>query len=154
MAIAKQGGSATVLTSVSDDAIGRFVVNQLRRYGIDTSLIRKVGGQARTSLAVVETRLENCQSVIYRNGAADFEMTQEAIETTDFAPYGTLIATGTCFASEPSRSATFLAFEKARAAGLPVILDLDYRPYTWPSPADAGDVCLKAGPPLRRHRRQ
>ena len=27
---------------------------------------------------------------------------------------------------------------------MPVILDLDYRPYTWPSPADAGQVCLKA----------
>ncbi len=144
VAIVKQGGSATVLTSVSDDAVGRFVVNQLKRYGIDTELVRKVGGQARTSLAVVETRLENCQSVIYRNGAADFEMTRETIEATDFAPYGALIATGTCFASEPSRSATFLAFEKARAAGLPVILDLDYRPYTWPSPADAGDVCLRA----------
>ncbi len=144
VAITKQGGAATLLTSVSDDAIGRFIVNQLQRYRIDTSLVRKVGGQARASLAVVETRLENCQSVIYRNGAADFEMEPETIENTDFAPYGALIATGTCFASEPSRAATLLAVEKARAAGMPVILDLDYRPYTWPSPADAGQVCLKA----------
>ena len=144
VAIVKQGGEAALMTSVSDDAVGRFVVNQLHHYGIDGRFVSKVGGQARTSLAVVESRLENCQSVIYRNGAADFEMTRETVEATDFAPFGALIATGTCFASEPSRSATFLAFEKAQGAGLPVILDLDYRPYTWPSPADAGEVCLRA----------
>ena len=45
VAIAKQGGAATLLTSVSDDAIGRFIINQLQRYRIDTSLVRKVGGR-------------------------------------------------------------------------------------------------------------
>ena len=58
--------------------------------------------------------------------------------------YGALIATGTCFAAEPSRAATFSAFERARATGLPIILDLDYRPYSWPSPADAGAIGLRA----------
>ncbi len=144
VAIVKQGGGASLLTSVSDDAVGRYVVHQLHQYGVDTRHVRKVGGQARTSLAVVETRLENCQSVIYRNGAADFEVTPEDIEAVDFEPFGALIATGTCLAAEPSRSATLHAFERARQADLPVILDLDYRPYTWPSPADAGDICLKA----------
>jgi 5-dehydro-2-deoxygluconokinase len=37
--------------------------------------VRSVGGEARNSLAVVETTIEDHQSVIYRNGAADFEMT-------------------------------------------------------------------------------
>jgi 5-dehydro-2-deoxygluconokinase len=144
VAISKQGGKAALMTSVSDDAVGRFTLNQLDRYGIETHLVRATGGQSRTTLAVVETRLENCQSVIYRNGAADFEMTEQEVGSVDFSGFGALIATGTCFASEPSRSATFLALEKARKSALPVILDLDYRPYSWPSQSDAGDICLKA----------
>ena len=144
VAIARQGGAAALVAAVSDDAVGRFVRNQLRSYGVNADGVRTVGGQSRTSLAVVETRKENCQSVIYRNGAADFEITRDDVSAIEFERYGGLIATGTCFAAEPSRRATFAAFEAARDAGIPVVLDLDYRPYTWPSPADAGAICLKA----------
>ena len=49
--------------------------------------MRSVGGEARNSLAVVESRVEDHQSVIYRNGAADFEMTVEDVEAVDYAPY-------------------------------------------------------------------
>ncbi|MCP4316972.1 MAG: 5-dehydro-2-deoxygluconokinase [Hyphomicrobiales bacterium] len=143
-AITRQGGMAAIVTAVSDDAVGRYVLNQLAHYNIDADHVRTVAGQCRTSLAVVETRRENCQNIIYRNGAADFEMNDEDIDKIDFAKYGTLIATGTCFAAEPSRSATFRSFEQAKASGLPIILDLDYRPYSWPSQADAGAICLKA----------
>ncbi len=144
VAIARQGGAAALVSVVSDDAVGRFVRHQLDSYGVDANGVRTVGGQFRTSLAVVETRMENCQSVIYRNGAADFEITQDDVDAIEFEAYGGLVATGTCFAAEPSRTATFSAFEAARSAGIPIILDLDYRPYTWPSPADAGAVCLRA----------
>lgn len=144
VAITRQDGAAALVTSVSDDAVGRYVRNQLAHYGIDDCHVRTVAGQCRTSLAVVETRLENCQNVIYRNNAADFEMNGDDIEGIDFSRFGALIATGTCFAAEPSRGATFTAFETAKANGLPVILDLDYRPYSWPSPADAGAIGLRA----------
>ena len=80
--------------------------------------VRAVGGEARNSLAVVETRLEDCQSVIYRNGAADFALTREDVERIDFARFGALVVTGTVLAVEPSRSAAFRAFALARAAGL------------------------------------
>ncbi len=144
VAMARHGCAATLVTAVSDDAVGRFVRNQLKSYGVNSDRVRTVGGQSRTSLAVVETRREDCQSVIYRNGAADFEIGREDVDTVDYSQFGGLVATGTCFAAEPSRTATLSAFEAAGTAGVPVILDLDYRPYTWPSPADAGAICLKA----------
>jgi 5-dehydro-2-deoxygluconokinase len=143
--LTKQGGRAALVTRVSDDAIGRFCLNQLSQYGVDSTHVRNEGGEARNSLAVVETRLENTQSVIYRNGAADFEMTVEDIDQIDFRQYGALVTTGTVFAADPSRSATFHAFEKARAAGLPIIFDVDYRPYSWPSAEVAADVYSRAG---------
>jgi 5-dehydro-2-deoxygluconokinase len=94
---------------------------------------------------VVETRIEDHQSVIYRNGAADFEMTVADVEAVDFGAFSGLITTGTVLAAEPSRGAAFRAFELARAAGLPLIFDIDYRPYSWPSPQVAAEVYSRAG---------
>jgi 5-dehydro-2-deoxygluconokinase len=145
VAITRHGGQAALVTSVSDDAVGRFARNQLEHYGIDARHVKSVGGEARTSLAVVESRIEDHQSVIYRNGAADFQMTIEDVEAVDYAQYDALITTGTVFAAEPSRSATFRGFELARAAGLPIIFDVDYRPYSWPSAEVAAEVYSRAG---------
>ncbi|ABD54336.1 5-dehydro-2-deoxygluconokinase [Jannaschia sp. CCS1] len=145
VAITKLGGKASLVTRVADDAIGRFCCNQLDLYGIDRTHVIAQGGQARNSLALVETRIEDHQSVIYRNGAADFEMTQADVEAVDFATFDALITTGTVFAAEPSRSAAFRAFELAKSAGIPLIFDVDYRPYSWPSPDVAADVYSRAG---------
>ncbi|HJS07872.1 MAG TPA: PfkB family carbohydrate kinase, partial [Pirellulales bacterium] len=133
VALRRQGASAALVTCVSDDAVGRFCLNELDRYGVDRRYVRAVGGEARNSLSVVETRLVDHQSVIYRNGAADFEMTVADVEGVDYASYSGVVATGTALAAEPSRSAALRAFELARMAGLPTIFDIDYRPYSWSS---------------------
>lgn len=145
VAICKLGGSASIVTCVSDDAIGRFAVNELNRYGVDSSRVRAVAGEVRTSLAVVESRIEDHQSVIYRNNAADFQMDESDILDLPYANFGALITTGTVLAAEPSRSATFKAFELARQAGIPIIFDLDYRPYSWSSGEEAAQVYSTAG---------
>jgi 5-dehydro-2-deoxygluconokinase len=140
VAITRHGGKAALVTRVSDDPIGRFAVNELKKYDVDVTHVHAQGGEARNSLAVVETRVEDHQSVIYRNGAADFQMTAEDVEAVDYSAYGALITTGTVFAAEPSRSAGFLALNLAKKAGLPIIFDIDYRPYSWPSADVAADV--------------
>jgi 5-dehydro-2-deoxygluconokinase len=144
VALTRAGGQAALLTSVSDDAVGRFCLAQLDAYGVDRTHVRTSGGQVRNSLAVVETRLENCQSVIYRNNAADFDMTLADVQGVDYTRFGGLITTGTVLAAEPSRSATFRAFDLARAAGLPLIFDIDYRPYSWASAKEASEVYSRA----------
>lgn len=144
VAITRHGGEAALVTCVSDDAIGRFALNQLDDYGIDRTHVRSVGGEARNSLAVVESRVEDHQSVIYRNGAADFEMNDADVASVDYASYAALITTGTVLAAEPSRSAAFHAFDLARGAGLPLIFDVDYRPYSWPSAEVAAETYSRA----------
>ena len=143
-ALTRQGCKAALVTCVSDDAVGRYCLGQLDHYGIDRTHVRPVAGETRNSLAVVETRPENCQSVIYRNNAADFAMTVQDVETVNYAAYSALISTGTVLAADPSRSAAFRAFDLARAAGLPLIFDVDYRPYSWPSADVAAQVCSRA----------
>jgi len=143
--IVKLGGQAALVTRVSDDSIGRFCLNKLHHYGIQTTHVTPIGGQARSSLALYESRVQGHQSVIYRNGAADFQMTTADVEAVDYTQFGALITAGTVFAAEPSRTATFRAFDLARAAGLPIIFDVDYRPYSWPSPEVAAQVLSRAG---------
>lgn len=143
--ICRFGGNADLVTCVSDDSIGRYCLNQLDHYGVGRAHVRSVGGEFRNSLAVYESRVEEHQTVIYRNGAADFEMSVEDVEALDYSAYGALLTAGTVFAAEPSRSAAFRAFELAREAGLPIIFDIDYRPYSWPSPRVAEDVLSRAG---------
>lgn len=142
--VVRLGGRASLVTTVSDDAVGRFVLRELTRYGIDTSHVACLGGQCRTSLAVVETRAEDCQSVIYRNHAADLLLTEAHVADIGLEGYGALIVTGTALAVEPSRAATLVAIAKARAAGVRVILDVDYRPYSWVSADDAAATCRMA----------
>jgi len=143
--LGKFGANTALVTSISDDAVGRYCVNQLKHYTVDTRYVTPIQGEFRTSLAVYESRIEDFQNVIYRNGAADFQVTNDQIDAVDFSAFGALVTAGTVFAAEPSRSATFYAFEKARAIGMPIIFDVDYRPYSWPSADVASDVLSRAG---------
>lgn len=142
--IVKLGGKAALVTRVSDDSVGRFCVKKLAQYGVDATYVTPVGGEFRNSLALYESRIEGHQSTIYRNGAADFQMDEADVAAVDYARFGALITAGTVFAAEPSRTATFAAFAHAKKAGLPIIFDVDYRPYSWPSAQVAADVLSRA----------
>ena len=144
VAIARQGGGTALLTAVSNDAVGRYTTKALANYGVQTRYVKSVGGEARNSLAIVETRPENCQSVIYRNGAADFEVLEADAAAVDYNAFAAVIVTGTSLARQPSRSATLKALHLARAAGLVLIIDIDYRPYSWASKDEARMVCSQA----------
>ena len=143
--LVKLGCKSALVTSVSDDAVGWYCEGQLDHYGVVRRYVKRITGEYRTSLAVYETRIEDHQSVIYRNNAADFQMTVEDVEAVDYSQFGALITAGTVFAAEPSRSAAFRAFELAREAGLPIIFDVDYRPYSWSSAQVAEEVLSRAG---------
>ena len=142
--LTRQGCAAALVTRVSDDAVGRYCLEQLDAFGIDRRFVALEASEARNSLAMVDTNGDATQAVIYRNNAADFTMDDRDVEDLPFADFSALVTTGTVLAAEPSRSATFKAFEKAKAAGLPLILDVDYRPYSWPSAEEASVVYSRA----------
>lgn len=143
-ALVRQGCQAAIVTCVSDDPIGRYCQKQLDAYGIDRQYVRSVGGECRNSLALSESRVIEHQTVIYRNGAADFEMNLADVEGIAYDNYSALITTGTVLAAEPSRQAAFHAFELAARQNIPLIFDVDYRPYSWASAAEASEVYSKA----------
>lgn len=143
-ALARQGARTALISCVSDDAVGRFCLAELHRFAVDTTHVRAVTGEARSSLAVVETRPADAQTVLYRNDAADFALTPADVTKVNYDPLAALVVTGTALARDPSRQATFTAMRLARDYGAPVILDLDYRAYSWTSRGEAASICLAA----------
>lgn len=143
-AITRAGGAADLVTRVSDDAVGRYVLGQLDRYGIGRRHVTPIGGEHRNTLAVVESRDAGHQAVLYRNNAADLAFSAADLAGLDLSGTGGLVTAGTVLALEPSRSATFEAMDRATAAGVPLIFDIDYRPYSWPTPDEAREVLGRA----------
>ena len=141
VAITRQGGVASLITSVADNAIGRYCLKELEKYSVDTSHIKVVAG-TNNSIALADSRTQDHQCVLYRDGAADFQVTNENVSEVNFSKYSALIATGTIFAAEPSRSSSILALELAKKAGLVIIFDIDYRPYSWTSMQDAAETYI------------
>ena len=134
--LARQGCAAGMLGCMAQDDVGDFIASQMDAYGIDRRHMRQVGGTARNSLAIVETRMDMGR-VLYRNGAADLEMSAQDVAAVDWTQWGCVVTTGTVLASEPARGATLAALTAARAAGLTLVMDIDWRPESWASAQEA-----------------
>ena len=138
--LSKYSGLCTLLTRVSNDALGRFVLNQLDYYGINKNLIKFEDNESRISFAIVETTLEDHQSIIYRHNASDLFLNKSDIEKANIKNFECILMTGTSLAAEPSRSAVLYALDIAKTNNIPVIMDIDYRPYTWESANKAEEI--------------
>ena len=138
--LTKYGGSCSLLTRVSNDALGKFALNQLDYYGVKKNLVKLEDNESRISFAIVESTLEDHQSIIYRHKAADLFLNKNDIENSNIQNYQCILITGTSLAAEPSRSAILYALEIAEEKNIPVIMDIDYRPYTWESADKAKEI--------------
>ena len=105
VALARQGGHAALVTVFSDDQVGRFVLAKCKQYAVDTDYCRTETGLCRNSLAIAETKPQDAAVVIYRNDAADLQITKQDIQRLDFRGAGGLVITGTALSGEPSASA-------------------------------------------------
>ncbi len=144
--LAKLGVSVSFLGKVGDDAFGHFLIETLADVGVDTGGIC-TSSDARTALAFVSLRADGEREfMFYRHPSADMlytpeEVDQETIETASILHYGSI-----SLISEPSRSATLFAVERAREAGLLVSYDPNLRLNLWPGPEEARQGMLLGWP--------
>ncbi len=133
VALAKLGAKAGIISCVSDDGLGRYVSHYLNQQGVDLKGMQVLGAGTRTSLAVTEMKASGCEVVIYRNNAADLSLDIAHIDKDYIASAKALLVTGTALSCSPSREATLQAIQFAREVGTLVVLDVDYRAYSWSS---------------------
>lgn len=136
--VARLGGSATWLGRVGADATGDLIEHRLRAEGVNAIVMRD---PSFTGLLVKHRRTGSLLHVDYhRAGSAGSRLTPADIPASTVREAGILHVTGiTPALSTSARAAVFHAVETARAAGVAVSLDLNYRAKLW-SRFDAAPV--------------
>ncbi len=134
--LARLGHPVSFVTRVGDDSIGRMITETLRGEGVDVSGI-VVDPAAHTALMIRQHRTADTLTVTYyRDGAAGSRL--DPGDVPDLAGARLLHVTGiTPALSSSARDTVTAAVRTARAAGLVVSLDVNYRSLLW-SAAAAG----------------
>ena len=135
------GCPAAWVGRVGDDELGELVVSRIRAEGVDVAGVVRDPG-APTSLMLKERRTAELVRVRYyrRNGPGS-RLEPGDLDPAQVAAAGVLHVTGiTPALSDSARATVDHAIELARAAGVPVSFDLNYRSALWP-PDQAAAVC-------------
>ncbi len=132
------GLKSALLTAVGNDMVGKFLLNFLAKEGVETAFIPVKDG-ARTSAVILGIEPPaKFPLVYYRDNCADSKMTIDDVMKADIAGSRLLEVSATALNIEPSRSAAFFAAERAAEAGVPVLVDLDFRADQWHDPRAYG----------------
>jgi len=129
------GLRSALLTAVGDDQVGEFVTAFLDREKVETRFIPRKPGR-RTSAVILNIQPpDKFPLTFYRDNCADRALTIDDVLRAPVADSRVVFVTGTGLSHEPARAATLHAAASARAAGVPVVVDIDYRPDQWNSAA-------------------
>ncbi|MEU0496042.1 5-dehydro-2-deoxygluconokinase [Mycobacterium sp. NPDC006124] len=144
VAAARLGNSAALISGVGDDPFGRYVRAELARLGVDN---RYVATHDAFPTPVTFCEIfppDDFPLYFYRKPSApDLQVTPEEIDTEAVRSARLYWSTVTGLSEEPSRSGHFAAWEARNRAPL-TVLDLDYRPMFWESPAAATEQVRRA----------
>src|SRR4051812_5732665 len=144
VAAARLGERAAIITGVGNDPFGRFVRRQLRELGVDD---RHVAVNSTYATPVTFCEIfppDDFPLYFYRRPSApDLQIRPEEIDADAVRSAKLYWSTVTGLSEEPSRSAHFAAWD-ARGRARHTVLDLDYRPMFWDSPAAASEQVQRA----------
>lgn len=141
------GLKTALLTAVGPDKVGEFILERLRREGVETRFIPQKPGTRSSAVVLGIQPPDRFPITFYRENAADIQLGIDDVLATPIAASRAVQLSGAALAKEPSRSATFFAAEEAKAAGVTVFLDLDFRADQWHDPRAYG-VQVRALLPL------
>ncbi|WP_250033245.1 sugar kinase [Paractinoplanes maris] len=130
--VARLGGEATWLGRVGPDATGSLIAARIAAAGVRTVAITD---ESFTGLMVRHRRSGEFAQVDYhRAGSAGSHLSPADISASEITAASILHVTGiTPALSETARAAVFQSIETARAAGVPVSVDVNYRAKLWSS---------------------
>jgi 2-dehydro-3-deoxygluconokinase len=130
--LSRLGHRAGWMSRVGDDEFGRAVVFRIRGEGVDTSHVI-CDSHAPTGVVVRERReLGPIEQVYYRRGSAASRMSPADLDPAYVSNARFLHVTGiTPALSASCRETVFAAAQIARAAGVRVVLDPNYRAKLW-----------------------
>jgi 5-dehydro-2-deoxygluconokinase len=144
VAAARLGNRSALISGVGDDPFGRFVRAELADLGVDNTFV-STHDEYPTPVTFCEIfPPDHFPLYFYRKPSApDLQIRQDEIDADAVRAARLYWSTVTGLSEEPSRSAHFAAWE-ARSRSPLTVLDLDYRPMFWATPADATEQVQRA----------
>ena len=144
VAAARHGLRSAVITRTGDDPFGRYIHQELRRLGVSDEFVSTVPGLNTPVVFCEIFPPDDFPIYFYREPKApDLVINAEELDLAAIRSAGIYWSTVTGLSQEPSRSAHHAAWA-ARGRSPLTILDLDYRPMFWNSPAEASAEVSKA----------
>ncbi len=139
---AKQGINVGFIGRVSNDGLGDFIIGKLKAYKVDTSFVKRDENASRNCLAITEIKApDDCGGILYRDNVSDLNLTYSDISEEYIKNAKAILVSGTALSKSPSREAVLLAITYAKKHNTTIIMDIDYRPYSWLSPEETSLYC-------------
>jgi len=136
--LARLGAKVGIIGCVGNDSLSEFLVGFLKAENVDINRVQIAPGYLPSLCLTEVSPPDRFPQVFYRREPAD---TRLHVTDDDLAYIGAsrmFITNGTSLCASPSRESTYRALERAKNAGCRVVLDVDYRSMSWPSPDEAG----------------
>ncbi len=128
---ARLGLKSALITRVGDEHMGRFLLRELAREGVDTRGV-VTDPQRLTALVILGIRdQEHFPLIFYRENCADMALCEDDIDPDFIAEAGCVLATGTHLSHPRTEAAVLKALRLARENNSRTVLDIDYRPNLW-----------------------
>lgn len=127
MNVKKLGINSTIICSVGRDALGFFLVSEMKKQGLDTSYVQIV--DAPTSMVLLNKSKASPVPIFYRR--ADYQIVfqksmEELIKKSKIVHFSTW-----SLSKEPSRSTVEKIIELAKGNGAIIGFDPNYHPALW-----------------------
>ncbi|QIZ99247.1 5-dehydro-2-deoxygluconokinase [Leifsonia sp. PS1209] len=137
VAAARHGRRSAIVTRTGEDPLGRYVSAEIARLGVDNRFVSTVPG-LNTPITLCEIfPPDDFPLYFYREPIApDLVIEPSELDLGAIRDARIFWATVTGLSKEPSRSSHHAAWDARGRAPL-TVLDLDYRPMFWSSPAEA-----------------
>jgi len=144
IAAARHGLKSALITRTGNDPFGKYIHKELKRLGVDDRYVSSVP-ELLTPVVFCEIfPPDNFPLYFYRKPKApDLVINVDELDLAAITDARIYWSTVTGLSEEPSRSAHFAAW-KARGKKNHTVLDLDYRPMFWQSPAEATEQIAQA----------
>ena len=133
VAASRLGSEAAFVGSVGEDLFGDFILRALESEGVETGGVSRQKPPTRTSLAFVEIGEDGDREfTFYRSSPAADELlapedvTEDTVSGASFVNFGSIP-----LIREPVRSATRRIADLAKANGVPVAFDVNFREHLW-----------------------
>ena len=129
--VARLGLKSAMLTRVGADHMGRFIIEQLQREGVETSSVLTDPDRL-TALVILGIRdRERFPLLFYRENCADMALEDADVDEGLIESTAAILINGTHLSTDKVFAASTKAVDLARKHGAKVVLDIDYRPVLW-----------------------